>query len=484
MSTQLAATYGTRPQGAWLTERVWEPTVVPALAATGLSYVTVDDYHFLCTGLTAEALDSHYTTEEGGVPLDLFPIAEGLRYRLPFAPAATAVAYLEELAKRGDRAAIYFDDIEKFGIWPETHSWVYVQGWLTQFIEGVLASPHIATSTYAEFHSHSRSRGLIYLPTTSYSEMNEWTLPPPAASRYRALVAAAQDQNRLTLDRPFLRGGIWRNFLSRYPEANWMHKRMIEISDRLAAHAESAANADCRQLLYRAQANDAYWHGLFGGLYLPHLRRSIWRNLLTLETRLPPRVASRKIDLDLDGVDEIILRSPDLLIALRDDGLSTLHEFSSFALTHNFGDTLRRSTEHYFSTIENAVATHADHAMDAGIASAHERIAFKQVIDPANLTPDTACRGLFMDARSAGAGYDAIDHYCLERIDAEIVETCASLATLDTQLHKTFRLQGADLIVSYHTAPARSCRMLTRIHLALPSCDGFGGRYRLADGTI
>jgi hypothetical protein len=31
-------------------------------------------------------------------------------------------------------------------------------------------------------------------------------------------------------DRPFLRGGIWRNFLTRYPEANWMHKRMLALS--------------------------------------------------------------------------------------------------------------------------------------------------------------------------------------------------------------------------------------------------------------
>jgi len=27
-----------------------------------------------------------------------------------------------------------------------------------------------------------------------------------------------------------------------------------------------------RDLLLRAQCNDAYWHGIFGGLYAPHLR--------------------------------------------------------------------------------------------------------------------------------------------------------------------------------------------------------------------
>jgi 4-alpha-glucanotransferase/alpha-amylase len=35
---------GQRPGGAWLTERVWETSVVPALADCGIRYVIVDDY--------------------------------------------------------------------------------------------------------------------------------------------------------------------------------------------------------------------------------------------------------------------------------------------------------------------------------------------------------------------------------------------------------------------------------------------------------
>jgi len=36
MSDQLERTLGQRPQGAWLTERVWEATVVPSLADSGI----------------------------------------------------------------------------------------------------------------------------------------------------------------------------------------------------------------------------------------------------------------------------------------------------------------------------------------------------------------------------------------------------------------------------------------------------------------
>src|SRR5262252_855306 len=51
LSAKLERLFDTAPAGAWLTERVWESTVAPALAECGIRYVTVDDYHFLCAGI-------------------------------------------------------------------------------------------------------------------------------------------------------------------------------------------------------------------------------------------------------------------------------------------------------------------------------------------------------------------------------------------------------------------------------------------------
>ena len=206
------------------------------LADSGIDYVTVDDYHFLCAGKEASELTGFFSTEEGGVMLDLFPISEALRYRFPFSPAAEAVRFVESLATGdGTVAAVYFDDIEKFGIWPETHEWVYGRGWLEQFIARVLASDRIVTETYRDFHTAHRTRGIIYLPSTSYIEMNEWTLPARQAETFAALVKHEKDRHAFEVHKPFLRGGIWKNFLTRYPEANWMHKRMLALSARVAA---------------------------------------------------------------------------------------------------------------------------------------------------------------------------------------------------------------------------------------------------------
>jgi alpha-amylase len=487
LSDKIERRFGMRPTGAWLTERVWESSVVTALAETGIRYVAVDDYHFLCVGEDGARLDSFYSTEDDGRRLDLFPISEAARYRLPFSPAAETVAWLEELARQGQRASIYFDDIEKFGIWPETYEWVFEKGWLTQFVEGVLGSKLIRTETFADYHARETTRGIVYLPTTSYIEMNEWTLPAPRAAAYHALLDQEKAAGRFETNKPFLRGGIWRNFMSRYTEANWMHKRMLSASERLAALPAAQHNAAMQESLHRAQANDAYWHGLFGGLYLPHLRRAVWNNLLALEAELallaPPAPCVQE-DLDLDGRSETALRNSRLQAFVRDDGHAALVELSSLVLAHNFGDTLRAYAEAYHAKIDQAPQAHAAQAGNAdgdGIASAHDRVAFLHAIEAADAAPDTRPRGIFLE-RAAGADgrLQPVDNYRAGDLPETWIATGAGW-----RIDKAYHLDGDTLSVGFLVTGSDLPPVLeTELNLAMPSCDGYGGRYVLADGSI
>jgi hypothetical protein len=484
LSDKIERRFGVRPKGAWLTERVWESSVVTSLVATGIRYVAVDDYHFLCAGETQDRLDSFFSTDEDGRRLDLFPISEGARYRLPFSPAADAVAWLEGLARHGHRAAIYFDDIEKFGIWPETYTWVYEKGWLTQFVEGVLASKLIRTETYDSYHSRERTRGIVYLPTTSYIEMNEWTLPARRAREYHTLVEQEKSAGRFEAHKPFLRGGIWRNFMSRYPEANWMHKRMLGASRRLAALPPEQRNPEMQEWLHRAQANDAYWHGLFGGLYLPHLRRAIWNNLLQLEAaleRLAPWPRQQQGDLDHDGHVETALRSAELHAYVRDDGNAALVELSSLPLAHNFGDTLRAYEEAYHAKIHYGEAAPQAAAGGEGISSAHDRVAYLHTILRGDADPDDRPRGLFVDCvAEAGDLERPLSGYVPGAEPDRWV--CGGDGW---RIEKSYTLDGGALHVSFSVEGLRLPSVIqTRINLAMPSCDGYGGRYLLGDGSV
>src|SRR5207249_6607611 len=47
------------------------------------------------------------------------------------------------------------------------------------------AHPWVELRTPAEALAHHRPRGLAYLPTATYHEMEEWALPPRARVRYQ-----------------------------------------------------------------------------------------------------------------------------------------------------------------------------------------------------------------------------------------------------------------------------------------------------------
>ena len=484
LSGKLERRFGASVEGAWLTERVYIPTVVPALADCGMKYVTVDDYHFLCAGKQAAELDGFYTTEEDDRHIDLFPISEQLRYRLPFSPAQEAVAYLEELARAGQRAAVYFDDIEKFGIWPETWDWVYARGWLEQFIAGVLASPLIRTETYRDFHARHTTRGIIYLPTTSYIEMNEWTLPAPAAAVYDALVAREKSAGRYEVSKAFVRGGIWKNFFMRYPESNWMHKRMLALSGRLAALPAKSASQALTDHLYRAQANDAYWHGLFGGLYLPHLRREVWHNLVALEAALDaaaPRPPLAVLDADHDGIGELFLGNAELQAVVKLDGQAALCELDAYALAQNFGDVLTQRDEHYYRKLDAAPQPAGD---SAGIASAHDRVAFKHAVAREDVRPDPRPRRLFSDAWQQPDGGLAWPQYAAGEFKAPLMSARFAAPLGAGEVVKTYTLAGRVLQVGYRLRDLAGGRFSVELNLAMPSCDGYSGRYILEDGSI
>lgn len=485
LSKYLKQELGQQPVGAWLTERVWESSVVPALADAGIRYVTVDDYHFMCSGKESSVLNGFYTTEEDGRKVDLFPISEALRYRLPFSPAHEVVGYLESLAQEdGQAAAVYFDDIEKFGIWPETYQWVYERGWLRQFIEGVLNSDIIKPMRYAEYHQQSRTKGVVYLPTTSYIEMNEWTLPAAAAHEYADLVSRERDGHRYEQTKPYVRGGIWRNFFMRYPESNWMHKRMLELSKRYHALPKAKQTAAMLHALYEAQANDAYWHGLFGGLYLPHLRRAIYQAIIRLEALLDEveaRPQQQILDIDLDGHDELFLHNGSLQAIILLDGSAAIAELDSYQHKHNFADSLTRQAEHYHRKVH---AAQAPAHSGEGIGNPHDNMTSKHEISPEDLATDSRRRALFNDSWVDGGGNHHPLHYGRDDHGGPDCEFATILPSQSSALlRKRYSLDKQRLSVSYSLANEQVSDGYLRveINLAMPSCDGPAGRFRQGD---
>jgi 4-alpha-glucanotransferase len=339
-------------QGLWLTERVWEPELAADLANAGVRYALVDDRHFLVSGFSSEQLHTPYWTESDGKRVALFPIDERLRYLIPFRPPEETAAYLRELRGAGHRLAVLADDGEKFGGWPGTREWVYERGWLDRFtatISGLVENGEVQLSTLREAMDTVPSGGIAYLPTASYREMEGWSLPPDAALR---LIRLERDlgQGRLAgPDGALIRGAHWRNFLVKYSESNRMHKKMMTLSLLCRSRGDPPP---ARRAIGRAQCNDAYWHGVFGGLYLPHLREAIWSNLALAESELRrgEALGVEVLDLDGDGHDEIWIHSDRFSALLSPHRGGALEEYTIFATGVNYANTLTRRREAYHDT--------------------------------------------------------------------------------------------------------------------------------------
>jgi len=363
---------------------------------------------------------------------------------------------------------------------------VYERGWLTSFIEGVLASGVIQPMRYSDYHAAAKTCGVVYLPTTSYIEMNEWTLPAKPAHRYAELIQEAKEQGQYDATKAFLRGGIWRNFLSRYPESNWMHKRMLHLSDRCNALPERKRTAAMRDALYEAQANDAYWHGLFGGLYLPHLRRAVYNAIVRLERLLdaaaarPPAVVA---DVDMSGDDKIILHNRELQAIIMGDGSASVCELDAYALTHNFADTLTRQEEHYHYKVTQNRSTQPG---GAGISNPHEQVSFKHQIAPEDLVMDTYRRTLFVDRLVAPGGETRPVQYRLTAVESGGPQAAFESDPAAGHLRKEFALRGDTLTVTYAFGGEAGdlepgSRFEVELNIAMPSCDGPAGYFKACE---
>ncbi|MDR3636770.1 MAG: DUF1926 domain-containing protein [Isosphaeraceae bacterium] len=374
-SAYLKELLGTTVRGMWVPERVWEQHLVLALAEAGIEYTILDDFHFQRAGLTDSELRGYYLTEDEGKLLKVFPASERLRYMIPFQEPHATYEFLRRLADEQPGATVVFaDDGEKFGVWPETFDHVYTRGWLRRFCDMLVGNrTWIEPSTLARTVDTTVPLGKVYLPDCSYREMTEWALPPLQLAAYQRTIAEHGGHPVAEALKPFLRaGGGWRNFKAKYPESDEMYARMLGLSQRLAA-ASTNPEIDpdylevARMELFRGQCNCPYWHGAFGGLYLPHLRGAIYRHLIACHNALDeaeglsgPRVALEVGDFNFDARQEVRLENDHLVAYLRPAQGGHVYELDVRDAQANVLATIDRRPEAYHGTIAAAAANPHD----------------------------------------------------------------------------------------------------------------------------
>ncbi|MCA9133012.1 MAG: DUF1926 domain-containing protein [Planctomycetales bacterium] len=385
-SHYLTETFDTSVRGMWMPERVWEGSLTSDIYKAGIAYTVLDDFHFKAAGWREEELLGNFLTEDDGNLLRVFPGSELLRYLLPFAPPEETIEYARDIAQRHPGAVLVFgDDGEKFGTWPDTKEHVYDRGWLRSFFDALLANQDwLITSTLDEAARQQPPIGKIYLPDCSYREMTEWSLPAAVQELHQEVVHDLHQHDRWSDISQFMRGGNWRNFKVRYTEANEMYARMMQVSRRLDVARRVCGDAELlgavEDHLYRGQCNCPYWHGAFGGIYLPHLRNAIYSELIAADNKLDYLehgrgnwVEATSEDYNFDLRPEVRLANEQLIAYVAPARGGMLYELDVRAIRHNVLASLQRRPEAYHRKV-----LQGNIQPEGEVASIHDRVVFKQ----------------------------------------------------------------------------------------------------------
>lgn len=341
LTRRLLEQFGYHPRGFWLSERIWEPHLASALAACGVDYSLVDGENFARAGIEEEDSRGMFVTENLAQAIYVFPINQTLREAIPFELPEKVVERLAAWAKETPGALVVWgDDGEKLGAWPGTHRWVYEEGWLERFFALLQQnSDSVRLVTLRDYFSRQKPLGRVCVPAGSYGQMMEWS------------------------------NGSFRNFLIRYEESNWMHKRMLAVSEEVAKYASEVAKTNrlltgqvslgtlrqAQKELWQGQCNDGFWHGVFGGLYLPTLRRAVYHHLLAAEKIVGSHLGCEQIqvrDFDKDGNEEIKASNGVLTAFWLPKQGGALAELDFLPTAENLLATLRRRREKYHEGME------------------------------------------------------------------------------------------------------------------------------------
>ena len=361
LTERIQRIFGTRATGMWIAERVWEPDLPKFLREAGIDWTILDDVHFKNVGLEDHDLLGYYATEDQSSTLKLYATSKSLRYTIPWRPVREAIENLYSLATSdGRRIAVMGDDGEKFGSWPGTRSYCWGSdskpGWTEEFFTALEQNAAwLHTIPLGEYARDYPALGRIYIPTSSYIEMTEWALPQRKSYAFGKLLHHLEEEKRHDILQ-FMRGGFWRNFLVRYPEINNQHKKMLRVHQNVYNAGATPETGIIH--LWKAQANDTYWHGLFGGIYMGHVRSAIYHHLIKAENAAE-RVRFGAIDwqryeftdFDRDSQDELIVESNQQNLYIDPQRGGTLFEWDMRRSMHNLLSVMTRYEESYHETL-------------------------------------------------------------------------------------------------------------------------------------
>jgi alpha-amylase len=201
--------------------------------------------------------------------------------------------------------------------------------------------------------------------------------------------------------------------------------------------------------LHQGQSNDCYWHGVFGGIYISHMRLATLEHLIAAEdladrsARLAGRPVDgiRAVDTDLDGTDELLASSPGQVVVIDPGEGGGIGSWDIRAARHALTAVMRRRPEAYHARLIAHEAT--DAAGAAGHGSGSEAPTIHDVVR--SREPGLAAR-LRYDAYERRSG---LVHLFAPGTTAEVFADGAAVELGDARdgRYEVVRMDGAEVVL-------------------------------------
>src|SRR4029078_12655215 len=143
-------------------------------------------------------------------------------------------------------------------------------------------------------------------------------------------------------------------------EINDLHKQMLRVSAAVADMPDGPDRERALDHLHQGQSNDCYWHGLFGGIYISHMRLATHEHLIAAEdlaeTASGTLSAAALADLDMDGIDEVRLAADGQVVTVDLAEGAGIGGWDIRSIRHALTSVMRRRPEAYHALLR----AHAD----------------------------------------------------------------------------------------------------------------------------
>jgi len=136
---------------------------------------------------------------------------------------------------------------------------------------------------------------------------------------------------------------------------------MLWVSRKAHALPDSPLKERALELIWSAQCSCGYWHGMFGGIYLFHIRVANYANLIAAEALVDHAQSEAQSwlrvehgDLDADANEEIIVNTDQQVLVFKPAYGGALVEWDWRERRYNLLNTMTRRREGYHDVLRRA----------------------------------------------------------------------------------------------------------------------------------